>query len=89
MNPADIKTTSKTCTEMKNHSAALNATLNLQILLFLFESCCSNPAGNIKISTKKLFSCTQSAFKLENPIDLKIGKNQQQNETPLSCIQCA
>ena len=34
MNPADIKTTSKTCTEMKNHSAALNATLNLRILLF-------------------------------------------------------
>ena len=34
MNPADIKTTSKTCTEMKNHSVALNATLNLRILLF-------------------------------------------------------
>ena len=34
MNPADIQTTSKTCTEMKNHSVALNATLNLRILLF-------------------------------------------------------
>ena len=33
MNPADIKTIAKTCTEMKNHSAALNATLNLRTVL--------------------------------------------------------
>ena len=67
---------------MKNHSAALNATLNPGILPVLKEH-------KNQHKKEKLFSCTQSASKLGNPTDLKIHKNLQQNETPLSCIQCA
>ena len=37
---------------------------------------------------KKPFSCTQCASKFANPVDLRIHKNQDQNEKPFSCSQC-